>query len=502
MARIAIGGLQHETNTFMPTETDYDYFCQHRDRPPLSRGSDVEKWLTGGTFGMSGFLAKMAEAHDLVPLAWAGGGAGGMVTDDAFERIAGEIVDALSRQMPVDAVYLDQHGAMVTRHFQDADGELLRRVRACVGPDVPIVASLDYHANISPLMVENADALVAYRTYPHIDRAETGERAAEKLTAMLERGRPAGRALRNLDFILPSHQQPTEMEPTRSFVEMCAAGETGDVLNLCYLGGFRLSDIHHCGVSVVASGWTQEAADAAADAVAAEIRAREHEFAEPMLDPDDCARQAIEIARGASRPVIICDPQDNPGGGGSGDTTGMLTALERHNAQGAVVGTIHDAAAAAAAHEAGIGARVTLDVGGKVPIPGNEPFSATFEVRALGDGKMRTTGPVVGGRDINIGPTALLGVGGIGVLVTSTRVQAYDQSLFRHVGIEPAEQKILALKSAVHFRGDFEPIAETVLVVKAPGGCPSDPRDLSYRNLKPGTRLGAKGPPFVPPSDG
>ncbi|MGI9387982.1 MAG: MlrC C-terminal domain-containing protein, partial [Methyloligellaceae bacterium] len=294
---------------------------------------------------------------------------------------------------------------------------------------------------------------------------------------------------------------PSAMEPTRSFVEMCTAGETGDVLNLSYLGGFRLSDIYHCGVSVVASAWTQDAADAAVDAVAAEILAREHEFAEPMLEPDDCAQQAIEIAADASRPVLICDPQDNPGGGGSGDTTGMLAALVQNGAEGAVVGTMHDADAAAAAAKAGVGAQVTLDLGGKAAIPGNEPYSATFEVQALGDGKMRTTGPVVGGRDIDIGQTALLAVGGVSVLVTSTRVQAYDQSLFRHVGIEPAEQNILGLKSAVHFRGDFEPIAETVLVIKAPGGCPCDPLDLPYRNLKPGTRLGPKGPPFVPPAD-
>ncbi|MEM9682865.1 MAG: M81 family metallopeptidase [Pseudomonadota bacterium] len=498
MARIAVGGIQHETNTFMPTVTDYDYFCEKRDRPPLARGPEVLEWLAGSSFGMSGFLSEIGDEHELVPLVWAGGGAGGMVTDEAFERIAGELIGALSQQMPVDAVYLDQHGAMVTARYQDADGELLRRVRDCVGPDVPIAASLDYHANISPAMVENADALVAYRTYPHVDRWETGERAARAIELMVERGRPAGRAFRHLSFVVPSHQQPSEMEPTKSFIEMCDAGETGDVFNLSYLGGFRLSDIYHCGVSVVASAWTQDAAETAADAVEAEILRREHEFAEPMHEPDACVAKAMEIAASASKPVLICDPQDNPGGGGSGDTTGMLAALVRGGAEGAVVGTMHDAPAAAAAHEAGIGAEVTLDIGGRTPIDGNEPFRSTFTVRALGDGRMRTTGPVVGGRDIDIGPMALLETGGVGVVVTTKRVQAYDQALFRHLGIEPAEQKILGLKSAVHFRGDFEPIAEAVLVVKAPGGCPADPRDLPYRNLKPGTRLGAKGPPVAP----
>jgi microcystin degradation protein MlrC len=498
MARIAVGGMQHETNTFMPTLTDYAYFCSHRDRPPLVRGVDVMEWLDGGSFGLSGFLAELADRHDLVPMVWAGGGAGGMVTEDAFERIAGELIAALSQALPVDAVYLDQHGAMVTAGYQDADGELLRRVRACVGPDVPIVASLDYHANISPEMVAHADALVAYRTYPHVDRRETGARAAAAIELLLERGRPAGRSFRSLGFVVPSHQQPTAMEPTRSFVDACIAGETGDVFNLSYLGGFRLSDIHHCGVSVVASAWTQAAADAAVDAVAEEILRREAEFDEPMLMPDDCAREAISIAAKSSKPVLICDPQDNPGGGGSGDTTGMLAALVRNGAEGAVVGTMHDAAAATAAHAAGVGAELTLDIGGKADLPDNEPFHGQFTVLALGDGRMRTTGPVVGGRDIDIGATALLGIGGVKVLVTEKRVQAYDQSLFRHVGVEPKDQKILGLKSAVHFRGDFEPLAEKVLVIKAPGGCPADPRDLPYENLKLGTRLGPKGPPFLP----
>ena len=498
MARIAVGGMQHETNTFMPTQTDYAYFCAHRDRPPLVRGADIAKWLDGASIGLSGFMAAMQDKHELVPLVWAGGGAGGMVTDEAFERIAGEIVDALSRQMPVDAVYLDQHGAMVTAAYQDADGELLRRVRACIGPDIPLVASLDYHANISPLMAEHADALVSYRTYPHIDRRETGERAARVLGALVERGRPAGRALRNLHVVVPSHQQPTAMEPTKSFVDLCEAGETGDVINLSYLGGFRLSDIEYCGISVVATAWTQEAADRAADAVAEEILRREGDFGEPMLEPDACAARAIEIASASDRPVLICDPQDNPGGGGSGDTTGMLAALVRAGAEGAVVGTLHDAAAAEAAHAAGVGAEVTLDLGGKAAIADNEPFHGTFEVRALGDGRLRTTGPVIGGRDIDVGPTALLAIGGVSVLVTSNRVQANDQSLFRHVGVEPKDQKILGLKSAVHFRGDFEPISAAVLVVKAPGGCPADPTELPYRNLKPGTRLGPKGPEFRP----
>ncbi|MEX2642378.1 MAG: M81 family metallopeptidase [Acetobacterales bacterium] len=498
MAKIAVGGIQHETNTFMAGRTDYEYFEEHRDRPPLVRGPEVLSWLKGASLGLSGFIDAMEGRHELVPTVWAGGGAGATVTEHAFERIASELIDLLSRQMPVDAVYLDQHGAMVTENYEDGDAELLRRVRAAVGPDVPVVASLDYHSNVSPDMVAHADALVAYRTYPHVDRPQTGARAARVVETMLARGIPKGKALRKLPYLVASHQQPTVMEPTATVIRLCEEGEGDTVVNLSYLSGFRLSDTYDCGLCVVANAYTQEAANAAVGRIASYLAEHEGTFGEPMLEPDTCAAKAMEIAAQASKPVLICDPQDNPGGGGSGDTTGMLAALVKARAQKCVVGPMHDPEAAKVAHAAGKGASITVNLGGKTRFQGVEPFHGTFEVVGLGDGIMTTTGPAVGGRKVELGPMAALRIGGVTVLVVSKRVQANDQSYFRHVGIEPKDQKILGLKSAVHFRADFGPLAETILVIKAPGGCPADPTDLPYKRLKPGTRLGPLGPEYRP----
>ena len=219
MARIAVGGFQHETNCFVPKRTDFAYFAAHRDRPPLVRGQEVFDWLADTSIGLSGFMADMADQHTLVPLLWTSGGAGGYVTRDAFERIAGELIGGLSREMPVDAIYLDLHGAMVTEDFEDAEGELLRRVRAAVGRELPLVISLDYHANVTPAMVEYCDGMAAYLTYPHIDRPETGQRAAKLLSTILERGRPCGRALRKNAipyFVeLPVHHDRTVQEYRR-----------------------------------------------------------------------------------------------------------------------------------------------------------------------------------------------------------------------------------------------------------------------------------------------
>jgi len=497
-ARIAVGGFHHETNCFVAGRTDFAHFLSHRDRPPLIRGAELFKWLANTSFAMSGFIEAM-QGHELVPLLWTSGGAGPLVTSEAFERIAAELVGRLSLALPVDAVYLDLHGAMVTEDFEDAEGELLRRVRATVGNDIPVVVSLDYHANVTPSMVEHSDALVGYLTYPHVDRKETGARAAAVAKEVLRRGRPSGRALRKSPFLISLNFQCTLQQPSKGVVERAQAVRTDGLLHLCYLAGFPPSDLFYCGPAVVAHAYSQQAADDAADELMKFIASKEAEFAQPLLQPEEAVRLAMEIAATADKPVVLADTQDNPGCGGTADTTGLLAALVNANAQAAVVGILHDPEAAAAAHAAGVGATVTLALGGKSGPDGVSPLAATYRVLQVGDGKLRTTGPAAGGRDIDLGPMALLGLGGVSVVVSSKRMQAFDQAPFRHVGVEPARQKILALKSTVHFRADFEPIAARVFVVIAPGAHLVDATRYPYRRLRRGVRLNPLGPPFEPP---
>ncbi len=495
MARIAIAGFQHETNCFVDSRTDFEYFAAHRDRPPLVYGADVVKWLAGNSFAIAGFMRDMEKRHDLVPLLWTSGGAGGMVTRDAFERIAGSLVGRLSEALPVDAVYLDLHGAMVTEDFEDGEGEVLRRVRAAVGPGIPVVASLDYHANVTPQMVELTDALIAYRTYPHVDRIETGQYAARAMEVLLERGRPAGRALRKIPFLIPLNGQCTLVDPSKRVVDGSRVAD-GDLVNLSYLAGFPPSDLHWCGPSVIAHAWTQQAADRAADAMLEEILSQEANFAEEMVTPEVGVARAIEVSRTAKRPVVIADTQDNPGCGGTADATGLLKALVSADAKGAVLGFLCDADAARAAHAAGEGARIQIALGGHSGPAGVSSLEATFHVAKLGSGKFRSEGAVSGGREIDVGPMALLTLGGVSIVVTSKRLQAYDQAGFRHIGIEPAQQKILALKSTCHYRAEFEPLASEVIVVLAPGYYLADPALYPYRKLRAGVRLRPMGPEF------
>ena len=489
MSKIAIGGFLHETNCFVPMKTDYAYYATGGEFPPLAHGQELIERTKGASFGMSGFLDTISPSHQLEPLLWGHAGAGGYITDECFERITGELIGRLSGLMPVDAVYLDLHGAMCSETFPDAEGELLRRVRASVGASTPIVVSLDYHANITSQMVECTDGMAVYLTYPHIDRQHTGARAARILMRVLEEGLPGHRLLRRIPFLLPLNFQCTLVDPSKRIVDTSVDGEGGLILNLCYAAGFPPSDLNECGPAVVCHGYSAEATLAAIDQLNNLVLEQEATFAEPLMTPDEAVTEAIITSRSSNRPVIIADTQDNPGCGGTGDTTGLLEALVRHDATDAVLCVFTDAEAASSAHQSGIGAQLKMTIGAKHNLPDVEPFSATFEITHLSDGIFTTTGRSIPGRNINLGPCAVLKIGGVSVFVSSKRMQAYDQDILRHIGIDPTKQKILALKSTCHFRADFDQIAEKTLIAIAPGAHIVDPRTYPYRHLRSDVKL-------------
>ena len=268
MTRIALGAFLHETNTFAPTKATYADFVHGGGWPAMSSGRDVPKVMRCMNAGLAGFIeAAGAEAWDLVPTIACGATPSAHVTKDAFERIVNVIVDAIASARPLDGVYLDLHGAMVTEHFDDGEGELLSRVRKVIGEELPLVASLDMHANVTPKMVEHADALIAYRTYPHIDMANTGRAAARHLALLLKTKRRFAKAFRQLPFLIPISWQATLDQPAKSIYEKLAALESRAVPTLSFAPGFPAADFEHCGASVFAYGTTQQHADAAADAI-------------------------------------------------------------------------------------------------------------------------------------------------------------------------------------------------------------------------------------------
>ncbi|MGH8705281.1 MAG: M81 family metallopeptidase [Burkholderiales bacterium] len=492
MARIAIGGFQHETNTFAPSKADYAAFEAGGGWPGAQYGDSLFAAVEGTNIPAAGAIqALRALGHDLVATAWAAASPSAHVTADAFERISEGIVSGLKKALPVDGVYLDLHGAMVAETYDDGEGELLRRVRAAIGPRVPVVPSLDLHANVTRAMVERADALVAYRTYPHVDMADTGARAARLLDQMLRTGKRPNGGFHQLDYLTGIASQCSFIEPCKAIYQELSRLEERHGCVLSFTPGFPMADFADCGMAVFGYG-SGEAVQRLRGAVA---DSEKHFAMELHAAPDAVRRARSRGAPGA--PVVLADTQDNPGAGGNGDTTGVLRTLIDQNAADAVLGMLIDPRSAQRAHDVGRGATAVFSLGGLSGIRGDAPLSGEFTVERLGDGCFTCTGPMFKGFRMTLGNMALLrskAAPGVRVVLASRKVQAADQEMFRHVGVEPAKERILALKSSVHFRADFEPLAKEVMVVKAPGPALADPTEFKWTKLRKGVRLRPLGP--------
>lgn len=489
MPRVAVGGFQHETNTFSPVRARFADFEAADAWPGLTRGAAIFDAVTGINLPVAGFVAEARGLrHELVPLAWCQAQPSGMVTRDAFERVSAMLIEGLRDAGALDAVYLDLHGAMVAEHVDDADGELLRRVRTLVGPTFPIVASLDFHANVSPRMAQEASALVSYRTYPHIDMAETGARAARCTHDLIGRPRPAY-ALAQIDFLLPLTSQSTLVEPMLSLMAEAQALERPPLAIVGLTAGFPAADVAECGPAAYACGHDPAATQSAALAIAHRVRAREGEFALDIHTVEQVIAVARAMMPARGRPLILVDTQDNPGAGGNADTMSLIRALLEARVERVLAGIICDPEAAARAHEAGTGAIVALPLGSRSGTPNDAPLQGEYRVEALGDGRFTGTGPFYLGSRFELGPMALLRRDEVRIAVASRKQQAADQAMFRHLGAEPAEYRVLLLKSSVHFRADFGAIASRIMVLAGPGPNVPDPAHLPFRKLRPGLRL-------------
>ena len=493
---IAVGGFQHETNTFAPHLATWAAFEGPDSWPALSVGDELLPTMDGLNIPLPGFIER-AQQHefDLLPLCWCSAEPSSFVTREAFENVAEIICAPIREAKQLDAVYLDLHGAMVVEHYQDGEGELVRRVREIVGADVPIVISLDLHANVTEGMLEYCDAMTIYRTYPHLDMAETGARAFDLLQRLLS-GQKLHKAMRKLPFLMALTSQCTNFDPCKSIYDgLVPASAVSGVVNVDFAAGFPPSDIFECGAAVVAYGEDQAAVEAAAEQVYQRVLSLEADFEVELLDADTAVQRAMRNE--SEKPVVLADAQDNPGAGGTSDSTGLLAALVRNGARQAVLAMLYDPEVADKAHELGVGAEFEADLGGKSGAQGLDSYHAKYCVEALGDGNFTFTGEMNLNSRAQLGPTALLRIvdeqSEVRVVVGSSRGQCLDQAMIRQVGIEPAEQKIVAVKSTVHFRADFDPMAAETLVVIAPGVnyCKFD--DLNYQNLRAGVRLGPLG---------
>ena len=458
----------HESNTFKKGTTTLRDFAAH----VLYDGdAGLGSRLQANT-EIGGFMAvAKAKNWTTTHVISAHAEPGGKVAREAYEHIAAKICAAVrAHKGQLNGILLALHGAMVTQDHQDGEGELLTRVRAITGPDLPIAITLDLHANATPAMARLADIVVAFKTYPHIDMTLTGTHAARLLHDMMA-GKTRPRTLRTHRPMLDdTNAGRSDAGPIVPLYAAARAYETEHgILAVSLNAGFSDADIAEVGPTTFvtydqniprAEARALTIANQLSDAVWAARGASENTF----LDvPDTIAlAQAHPMDQG---PLIIADYSDNPGSGAYGDATNLLAGMIDAGLQNATFGPMIDPQAAAKLCAERVGDTLTIELGGKNdPAFGGGPLTLTGTIRALSDGQITGDGPMMGGQQLNFGSTAVFRVDGIDILVVTERGQMLDQQQFKAFGIMPAEKFVVALKSMQHFRAAFEPIAARVIV--------------------------------------
>ncbi|MGO4852245.1 M81 family metallopeptidase [Phaeovulum sp. W22_SRMD_FR3] len=479
--RIFTASLATETNTFSPVPTDLAAFHaafyagpgDHPDTPTLC--SSVVPILR--RLGQNeGFTVIEGTACWAEPA--------GLIQRETYETLRDEILGQLAAAMPVDAVVLGLHGAMVAQGYQDPEGDLLAQVRALVGPKVLVSAEFDPHSHLTPLRVANLDILAAFLEFPHTDFEERGEHVVD-LTLRTLRGEIAP-VISTFDCKMITIY-PTSREPMRSFVDRLRAlqGQDG-VLSISVIHGFMAGDVPEMGTRIVVVTDGDAAGGAAlARRLGEELYRLRRDTAFPMLDTEaGLDRAAALVAGRPGRPVTLADVWDNPGGGVAGDATHILRRMIERGVTSAGVATIWDPIAVSFAHAAGEGAKLTLRIGGKSCGDGGEPLDLQVEVlRVAPEGWQSFRASRV-----TLGRSAVVRVAGtqIDIILITSRSQTYEPDIFTNLGIDFASKDVLLIKSTNHFYAGFEPIAAEVVYIAAPTCYPTDPARSDYRFARQG----------------
>ena len=481
--RLLIARVSHETNTFSPVPTPVARFCP--DGETLLTGQAAIDFYQGTTSCLGRYLAIAEElgAEVVLPVA-AAAPPSGPVDDDAFDLFCGLITDAL-RARTFDAIMLDLHGAMVTRQFEDAEGELLRRVRA-VAPNTKLSVSLDMHANIFDGMVSRADVIAGYRTYPHVDHLPTAERAGRTLVRVLRGEVNPVIAWGNAPMLPHVMAQGSYRSPNKELQAMAAAMETsGEALVASVFTGFPHADVSQAGLSAVVvtdgdAAAAQRLVTRLLDAAWAERQAFTFQT-EPL-------EESVTRAKGLDGPVVMLDHCDNSASGGTMDTTTVLAEIIRQGLEDVVFFGIYDPDAVRAAMRAGVGASVELKIGGRMAMPSipgtNEPLLVRGTVRTLSAGYFVSDSPMRRGLKVSMGPMAVLDTGNVEIVLISRHNEPSDLGLFKVVGIDPAKKRYVAIKSRVHWRADLGALAKHVVECNGFGVCTSDYGILNFERIR------------------
>jgi microcystin degradation protein MlrC len=478
--RIAVAGFMHESNTFNPLPTDRDAFAAQA----LSFGDALRAEWRPAHHEVGGFLeAAEVEGFTAVPLVMAWATPSGPVTDDVFEEITGYLIDQVRRDRP-DGLLLGLHGAMVARSHPDADGEIVTRLRQAMGPDFPIALTFDLHGNLSERVIANSTLAVAYRTNPHVDQRETGRRAASLLVRTLRGEVRPTQAVSKPPMIVNIMVHDTSEEPLRSYMEAARSLEAQPgVLAVSLLPGFGYADVPQMGPSVVVVTDNDPArARREADRLGQALWDARERLAARLPDATEAVSRALKAER---LPVVLVDTGDNVGGGSAADGTVLLAELLRQGATDSVV-CLYAPDEVRACAAAGVGAEVTLKVGGKVDRLHGEPVTVTGRVRVLHDGTYVEPQVRHGGKRLNhMGLTALLELPGRNQLVLNTlRHPPFSLGQLTCLGIQPQLARILVAKAAIAYKAAYKPIAGTIIAVDTPGLTAVNPERFTWQHIR------------------
>lgn len=481
--RVVIAMMKHETNTFSPVPTPLQRFAVGQKEPATGRAAYEAFKGTGSAIAAFIDLAEAEGAEIVIPIA-ASAWPSGPVDDAAYRHITDAICEAVAAGC--DAILLDLHGAMVTQSLEDGEGALLKRLRM-LAPRVPIAAAFDMHTNLYPEMIDNADVVAGYQTYPHVDIYETGLRAGRALFRMMKGEVRPTMAWGNRPMLPHVMRQGTDDFPNKALQARAREMEaSGEALAATLFVGFPHADIRNAGLSAVvvtdddmrkAERLRDELLDAAWDAREA--------FVYKIAKLEDSLRRAREATEG---PVVLLDHYDNCASGGTMDTMTVLGAILDAGLESVAAFAICDPEAVGRLIAAGIGATVTLPLGGKLDMPAiglkGEPRTVTGRVKLVSDGKFRNRGPMMTGVLVDMGPTVVLDTGKVEIIVISRHVEPNDAGCLLSLGIDPAGKRYLMLKSRVHWRAGFKPIAKAVIECAGTGVCTSDYGQLVFRNVR------------------
>jgi microcystin degradation protein MlrC len=478
--RVAIGGYLAVANSFATQRTGLAQF----QRSQLSGDALINRVGRGDT-AIAGFLRGAQEqGWSVTPLHYFFPGLAGKNTDEGHQWAKETLVSSLRKAQPVDGIFLQLHGTAASESIPDCDGDLLRAIRAEVGDRVPIIASLDGHANVSQLMVSEATMLIGVKTNPHYDFLAVGQQAAKVMAGVLDGSvrpemawaQPALVAPLQKLYIAPGWPMDHLMRIARN-----RGGVNDRVLDISLLGGFFVSDRRETGPSVVVTTDREPALGREiADEISEACWARRREFLTDMVPVAEAVREAIATDE---NPVVLGDLADSGGAGTPGDGTAILAELLKQNARGAVVGNIADAGAVQQAIAGGIGKEVRLTVGGKVDRFHGEPVSISGRVRLIHDG-VYTASTKFNSGTYHRGPTVVIECGGTEVILTSRPCLVFDPNHFRSLGIEPLERKILVCKAELQHRAGMATVARTFIDVDAPGLATQDLRRLPFKEIR------------------